>query len=677
MALRKFFLTTTFLALRASAAASAKQLFHVHLAPGNYDDLATTVDAAGAPSFLFSSGYVPPFAAKSYDASGHLRWTFVNESVGGNTKVFEVTAARHCESGGKGAGAVDVFVTESDLFNQHGLTVFGLSSGAASAKPAWTLPLPECNSEDGGYTVKASDRGGRIVVQANCANYIGATVFGVNGQTGAVEWRYTTKNTLSGTDTGVSISASGDWVLFADAWSPDTTNNATVLSGATGEVRDTTSIPLPYFSQSSAISDSGNYVAVVDEIAVNVYKWRASRNKYELAYVLAPPPGTVAVDVNSVAMSTGRDKDEMLVAQYDTYGPDGKPGVAAGIWSLTTAQLQTTWARADNGASGGLSADGDFVALAAESGVVLLRRGSNEEIFSFRLDTTFKTSINVVPASGGGGGSTVFLAVAGGNNGGGGKGNTGDAYAFEIDVPAAAVDRATSAAAAAEEAAAAPVAPCFGTFNGDTPLEELCFSTLLNSSTAPGLSVRQYSAAVAAAARLVSYNVSQLYPATTYSEALTLGGFGVIEYFLGGFNAKHENLLDARTVPFLVLPPGPAGGWVARMAVAPSKFPNGAKLPAPLSNVTIAELGAAKGAALTLAVLQSKTRGTKAPTGEQLAALCATAGTEIAAGALPGYSVDAASPFAGGVFALYFGRDLPQGTAFVAECWLGVAASAK
>jgi hypothetical protein len=119
----------------ASAGPSAMRILHVTLDPGNYIDAATTVDASGAPAFIFGTGNVPPVSAMSYDGSGNLRWSFFNKSAGKVIKTIETTAARHCESGGKGAGAVDVFVTEADVFNDVGFTVFGLSSAAESAAP--------------------------------------------------------------------------------------------------------------------------------------------------------------------------------------------------------------------------------------------------------------------------------------------------------------------------------------------------------------------------------------------------------------------------------------------------------------------------------------------------------------------------------------------------------------
>jgi hypothetical protein len=105
------------------------------------------------------------------------------------------------------------------------------------------------------------------------------------------------------------------------------------------------------------------------------------------------------------------------------------------------------------------------------------------------------------------------------------------------------------------------------------------------------------------------------------------------------------------------------------MALAPSKFPARAAAPAPLNNVTLVALSAQP---LTLAVLGERTTGEEPPTGAQLAALCARTVSAVAAGALPGFAVDDSSPFAAGVFALYYGRDAPSGGPYDAECWVGI-----
>ena len=73
-------------------------------------------------------------------------------------------------------------------------------------------------------------------------------------------------------------------------------------------------------------------------------------------------------------------------------------------------------------------------------------------------------------------------------------------------------------------------------------------------------------------------------------------------------------------------------------------------------------------------MLRESATGEQPPTGAQLAALCARTVSAVAVGALPGYGVDAASPFATGAYALYYGRDAPSGGPYTAECWVGVAA---
>lgn len=438
----------TVAAAGAAAGVTSKRLVNVHTDPGNFDDAATTIDASGAPTFVFGSGVFQPSSASVYDSSGKQRWAFSNKSTA--AKEYYVTTARHCESGGEGAGSVDVFVSELDTFNPDGLSVFGLRSAAKAAVPVWTQRFPDARQGDGGKQVVASDRGDRIVVQY--VRTVGvATAIGVNGQTGAIEWQYNTTNPFSSYYVHARISANGAWVLFVDAHGPDSPNNATVLFGATGEVRDS-SIPLPYYFPASAISDSGNYLAVIDKIAVNVYEWSAARRAYNLAYVLAPPAGVRVNEVIDLVMSTGPDNEESIAAMYSNDKPFS---ITVGIWRLVDATLQTSWSRRGARTDGGMSADGAYVAVALEDGAVLLKRGSNEEVFSFSADLMFDVSINVVRAPGGAS-DTVYLAAAGGNNGAGGKGNTGDAYGYEIDVPdtvASAHGNLVDAAAAAAAAA--------------------------------------------------------------------------------------------------------------------------------------------------------------------------------------------------------------------------------
>ena len=164
--------------------------------------------------------------------------------------------------------------------------------------------------------------------------------------------------------------------------------------------------------------------------------------------MLAPPPGRRVNEVIDLVMSTGPDNVESIAAMYSNDEPFS---IVVGIWSLAEATLQTSWSRVGARTDGGMSADGAYVAVALEDGAVLLKRGSNDEVFSFSADLMFDVSINVVRAPGGAS-DTVYLAAAGGNNDAGGKGNTGDAYGYEIDVP----DADASASGPLASAAPAP-----------------------------------------------------------------------------------------------------------------------------------------------------------------------------------------------------------------------------
>ena len=148
------------------------RLVNVRADPGNFIQAGVTVDTAGDPAFVFGSD-IPPASATAYTAQGQVRWSFFNKSAGDAVKEFQVTVARHCESGGRGAGAVDVWVTETDTFNDASFTVFGLSSSAASATPVWTRPFVDCDSDDGGFTVASTRR--RPLPRASTRSSTGAT----------------------------------------------------------------------------------------------------------------------------------------------------------------------------------------------------------------------------------------------------------------------------------------------------------------------------------------------------------------------------------------------------------------------------------------------------------------------------------------------------------------------
>jgi hypothetical protein len=218
-----------------------------------------------------------------------------------------------------------------------------------------------------------------------------------------------------------------------------------------------------------------------------------------------------------------------------------------------------------------------------------------------------------------------------------------------------------------ESASAAAPTKCLGVLNSTFAFEEACF-TLLHNGTG-GLSLREYSAAAArGGVTLITYNASSAI--TVYQEALEETGYYVIEYFVGPVNARNESLLSSRTVPLALRPPTPQhDGWLGFMALAPSRWPAGKTPPAPIYGAELLPLGlggAAAGGPLLLAVQRATSESSPQPA--DFDALC----TELAAGVkkqLPGYEVDAASPFTF-THARYYG--FAWLGPFDLECWCGV-----
>ncbi len=131
----------------------------------------------------------------------------------------------------------------------------------------------------------------------------------------------------------------------------------------------------------------------------------------------------------------------------------------------------------------------------------------------------------------------------------------------------AALRFAIYAAAFALAASAPSAAPCYGPFNHTFKLETPCFKVL---AAAGDLSVREF-----VGGRLVTLVEKAIASSVTvYQEAVTIGTYDVLAYFLGALNSRNESLLASRTVPLVVRPPTPQhDDWLVRMALAPSLWP--------------------------------------------------------------------------------------------------------
>ena len=322
-----------------------------------YSSVGTTV-VGGKPFFAFADGLNPPAFADLFDASGKLVWSFTNASGTTGTPTFLVDTARHCEQSPD--GAVDVFVA---VFDGAGATVYGLSSEAQTADPAWAVSLPGCgeNIEGGTYIMmEASDTGSRVAIQCHHAGSPAtARVYSIAGQTGKLEWSYDLGPSVQAGQGNVQVSTDGAFVLFVNEQGKPTPNTAEafVLDGATGALRD--SVVIPFFI-CAAISDDGAFLAVGDDPAVHVFAWDAGTAKYKAAYDVSPPPGLGAIPWD-VQTSAGPDADEMLVVGY--ISGDVKT-VQIAAWSLATQKLVVNWNSKTNAQlqeNPTIRADGDYI----------------------------------------------------------------------------------------------------------------------------------------------------------------------------------------------------------------------------------------------------------------------------------------------------------------------------
>jgi hypothetical protein len=141
----------------------------------------------------------------------------------------------------------------------------------------------------------------------------------------------------------------------------------------------------------------------------------------------------------------------------------------------------------------------------------------------------------------------------------------------------------------------------------------------------------------------------------------------VINY-LSGANDDSENILFARTVPFLIVPPGSGGGgspyWSASLEISPTQFPDNFLIPRPNTNTGVSLSKVSDNLGL-FAVFQFNTTGF--PFIENIQEACGV----IQNSTLPtGYAINATN-FWSPTYAFYNG----QGAAnYTSECWMAVYA---
>jgi len=211
------------------------------------------------------------------------------------------------------------------------------------------------------------------------------------------------------------------------------------------------------------------------------------------------------------------------------------------------------------------------------------------------------------------------------------------------------------ACALSASASSAPT-PC-GVPAGILPAvpEGLCYKELVPKNPS-GISIRSYTTANTNAT-FVSSGGNGAFPSGLQGAVA-----GVISYFSGN-NDEQRNILAARTVPFVIQPPGQSGAyWSASMEVSPTQFPDDFLIPRPSRAASLSKVSGVFGTTL-FAVFQYNTTGF--PYLENIQEACMV----IQNSTLPsGYIVNTTNPFSP-TYVFYNGQADAQ---YTSECWMAV-----
>jgi hypothetical protein len=213
-------------------------------------------------------------------------------------------------------------------------------------------------------------------------------------------------------------------------------------------------------------------------------------------------------------------------------------------------------------------------------------------------------------------------------------------------------------AGAAAVAAAAPPKNCTAPPNVVPVVPEgLCYTEVVPTNPS-GIAIRLYKGTPNAT--LVQAGGNGPFPSGLQSAIAN-----VISYFSGN-NDDQENILSARTVPFLVVPPDSGGGrspyWTASLEVSPTQFPDNFLIPRPLyPSVTLTKVNDNLG---LFAVFQFNTTGF--PYIENIEEACGVIQDSTLP---PGYAINTTN-FWSPTYVFYNGQGAAE---YTSECWMAVS----
>lgn len=212
----------------------------------------------------------------------------------------------------------------------------------------------------------------------------------------------------------------------------------------------------------------------------------------------------------------------------------------------------------------------------------------------------------------------------------------------------------SAAAAAAASFAAPPLPPCAAP-PGIVPVinESLCYTQVVPKNPS-GVEIRQYG--FPANATFVTSTGNGAWPTGLQ------GGIASILTYFSGANDEQRTFLQARTVPFAVIPPRAGNFYTVSMQVSPSQFPDDFLIPRPNRPVTTSLVSQNIG---PIAVFQFNTTGF--PYLENVQEACGV----IQNSTLPsGWAVNTSSAWSP-TYVFYNGQ---ADANFTSECWMAVYA---
>lgn len=436
---------TAALASAIAAAQTGKVVWNQNLQYAVYTSASvarhrTNTSGGTTPTFSAATWLNPPIYVEAYNVSdsGENIWNFQATST---QATFQVDMARHTDS--IGVGAVDTVAAEANFVPPSSCNVYAFASTGARANgvPAWNFSVPECDvgllydqnlmvdfSDDGSTVAFAAyangTYSGKIVTTARCYVF--------DGQTGRLRFTYDLGPTVAPSDGGVSVSDTGAWVAY--------TNGAQVyvLDGTNGKLRDLVNLN---YGIAAVISATGDYLAAASPSDGFVYTWNAAQSQYLLNKTLTPGngswyPESLAISsfdttANGELVSFGWIDDTALQARITIHSMvTGE--LLTDFYTVANAKLQTVpTVRSDRDFTGAIfwGDSGDVPTC------MLFKAGSSKPVYGyitpgsmFGVDVVVDT---ITPTE-----TTVFLVAAGKHVPANEFGNGGDAFAFEITVPA-------------------------------------------------------------------------------------------------------------------------------------------------------------------------------------------------------------------------------------------------